>query len=65
MAYLPRELLRDPENEERVHNILEDFNQDLVPAGQNLKEEAIKQLEALGEDRVIEGLKSGLFSTVP
>lgn len=65
MAYLPRELLRDPENEERVHNILEEFNQDLVPAGQDLKREAIKQLEALGEDRVIEGLRSGLFSIVP
>lgn len=65
MIYLPRELLKDPENEKKVHRILEEFNQDLVPEGQDLKQEAIKQLKALGEDRVIKGLKSGLFSTVP
>ena len=36
MIYLPRELLKDPENEKKVHRILEEFNQDLVPEGQDL-----------------------------
>lgn len=61
MIYIPKEWLRDYSNQNRVYEILEKLNVDLIADNSYTEAEVVKELEALNEDIIIEKLKAKAF----
>lgn len=62
MFYIPKDWLKDRNNEKAVHSILEQYldNSDLKPEGfENDVELVFNELEAIGEAIIIEKIKDG------
>ena len=62
MFYIPKDWLKDRNNEKAVHSILEQYlgNSDLKPEGfENDVELVFNELEAIGEVIIIEKIKDG------
>lgn len=63
MVYVPLEWLKDKENTQKVHEILDKLNYDVRDINDHYTEDdAIKELEEIGEVTIIEKLNSGFFS---
>lgn len=62
MVYVPAALLKNKDNIEKVSNILNKLDYDIKGNNDYTKEDAIKELEDLKEDIIIEKLKSGFFT---
>ena len=63
MVYIPLEWLKDKENSNKVHEILNKLDYDVVDIHDNYtKDDAINELEEIGEDAIIQKLNSGFFS---
>jgi len=54
MFYIPNEWLINKENNEKVRDILNKMNRDILIEGEEPIEEGIKELERLGEVVIIE-----------
>lgn len=63
MIYIPLELLKNRENLSKVHEILNKLDGDVIDIHDNYtKDDAINELEEIGEDIMIQKLNSGFFS---
>lgn len=62
MTYIPREWIRNKENEDKVHDVLNKLDCDLKVEGDNIEEEVLKELNDIGEFIIIEKYKSGQIS---
>ena len=61
MIYLIEDLLNDPKNESRVRELL-DFSRDIGFESDFRKPQEIEsELEALGEDKILDAYRKGLF----
>lgn len=56
MIYLPINWLAEPTNESKVHDLLDNLNQDLITDDSLTEGEVILELEKIGEMTVIEKL---------
>lgn len=61
MIYIPTDWLKNEANINKVYEILEKLNVDLIADNSYTETEAIKELEALNEDIIIEKLKAKAF----
>lgn len=62
MIYIPEEWLKDKENMDKVHSILQELDTDIVIAGEEDKTKiSINKLEELGESIIIEKIKDNSF----
>lgn len=63
--YIPKSWLRNSDNEKRIRELLEVLENDFIDEELAKKqEEAIKEIEELGEDVILQKLKDGIFSQV-
>ena len=62
MVYIPTEWLQDKENLNKVANILNKLDNDIKDDNGYSEEDAIKELEELKEDIIINKLKEGFFN---
>lgn len=63
MVYIPLEWLKDKENSNKVHKILNKLDHDVIDIHDNYtKDDAINELEEIEEDTIIQKLNSGFFS---
>lgn len=65
MIYIPKDWLKDENNEMLIHDILERYlgSSDLKPEGfENDIELAFKELEEIGETIIIDKIKDGTFN---
>lgn len=56
MIYLPQKWIINPANEERIRELLEDLYSDLKFEDSITKEEVIKELRRIKEDKIIRNL---------
>lgn len=62
MVYIPLEWLKDKENSNKVHEILNKLDHDVIDIDDKyIKDDAINKLEEIGEDTIIQKLNSGFF----
>lgn len=61
MIYIPKDWLKNEANINKVYEILEKLNVDLISDNSYTETEAIKELEALNENIIIEKLKAKAF----
>lgn len=61
MIYIPKDWLKNEANINKVYEILEKLNVDLIADNSYTETEAIKELEALNENIIIEKLKAKAF----
>lgn len=61
MIYIPKDLIKNSENEDKVWDILEKLDTDIKFEDCYTKEDAIKELQELNEDIIIEKLNNGFF----
>lgn len=61
MIYIPQEFFIDLDNMDRVHEILQALNKDLVFEADDTRANAIKELEKLKEFKIVEKLEEGFF----
>lgn len=63
MIYIPLELLKNRENLNKVHEILNKLDRDVIDIHDNYtKDDAINELEEIGEYTIIQKLNGGFFS---
>lgn len=62
MTYIPREWIKNKDNEDKVHDLLNQLDCDLKVKGENIEEEVLKELSDIGEIIIIEKYKSGQIS---
>jgi hypothetical protein len=63
MIYLPSDLLNKAENERRVRDLLERSSNDVAFEWERTDKKTIKdELEAMGEDKVLDAFQKGMFS---
>lgn len=58
MTYIPTPWLINPNNEDKVRELLENLNQDLITNDLLKRNQVIKELEKLGETNIIEKLEN-------
>lgn len=58
MIYLLPNWLVEPKNEDKVYDLLDNFNQDLITDDSMTKSELISELEKIGETIIIEKIKN-------
>lgn len=58
MIYIPTPWLINPNNEDKVRELLENLNQDLITNDLLKRNQVIKELEKLGETNIIEKLEN-------
>lgn len=58
MIYIPTPWLINPNNEDKVRELLENLNQDLITDDLMDRNQVIKELEKLGETTIIEKLEN-------
>ena len=58
MIYLPINWLVEPKNEGKVHDLLDNLNQDLITDDLLTESEVISELEKIGETTIIEKLNN-------
>lgn len=58
MIYIPTPWLINPNNEDKVRELLENLNQDLITDDLMSRNQVIKKLEKLGETIIIEKLEN-------
>lgn len=58
MIYIPTPWLINPNNEDKVRELLENLNQDLITDDLINRNQVIKELEKLGETIIIEKLEN-------
>lgn len=59
MFYIPNEWLINKENNEKVRDILNKMNRDILIGEEELIKDGIKELERLGEVIIIEKINDG------
>lgn len=59
MVFLPSDWFINPKNEGKVHNLLNELNQDLITDQTPTWESIIDELEKLGEEKILEKLENG------
>lgn len=59
MVFLPSDWLINQQNESKVHELLNELNQDLITDESPTLENVISELEELGEEIIIEKLDNG------
>lgn len=62
MTYIPREWIKNKDNEDNVHDLLNKLDCDLKVEEENIEEEVLKELNDMGEFIIIEKYKSGQIS---
>ena len=58
MTYLPTDWLVEPKNEDKVQELLDNLNQDLITDDLMTESEVISELEKIGETIIIEKLNN-------
>lgn len=61
MIYIPTDWLNNEANMDKVHDILSKLDNDIITENLYTEAEAVKELEALNEDIIIEKLKAKAF----
>lgn len=62
MIYIPTNWLVEPKNEDKVHDLLDELNQDLITDDSVTEAEVIAELEKIGETIIIEKLNNNEIS---
>ena len=60
--YIPTILLVEPKNKDKVYELLENLNQDLITDDSVTEAEVISELEKIGETIIIEKLNNNEIS---
>jgi len=61
MVYIPLEWLKDKGNSTKVHDILNKLANDIKGTHDYTEDDAIKELEEIGENIIIQKLNEGFF----
>lgn len=62
MVYVPSEWIKHNENEDKVTQILEKLDSDIIDEESPNKEDVIKELDEMDEPIIIENLRNGNFN---
>lgn len=62
MVYIPSDWIVNKENEDKIHKLIDSLSDDLKLEGKDKEEDVIKELEELGEIKIIQKLKSNAFN---
>ena len=59
MPYIPTDWIINKENESRIHDLLDQLDNDIRPVGDRTEENVIKELEEMGETVIVKKLQEG------
>ena len=59
MPYIPTEWIINKENENRIHELLDQLDIDVCPVGDKTEQNVIKKLKEMGETVIVKKLEKG------
>lgn len=62
MPYIPTEWIINKENENRIHELLDQLDIDVCPVGDKTEQNVINKLKEMGETVIVKKLEEGEIS---
>lgn len=56
--YIPKDWIKNKDNEEKIHELVEQLEVDVVEIGSKSKKEVIEQLKTMGETIIVEKIEN-------